>query len=102
MFVGVDFYPEHWPQERWEPYAAWMAKAGFNIVRMAEFAWVFMEPEEGRYEFSWLDEALAILHKHGLAAILGTPTAVMPAWAARKYPETLATQKSGQRLTWGV
>jgi len=26
----------------------------------------------------------------------------MPAWVARKYPETLATQASGQRLAWGV
>ncbi|MGD0093666.1 MAG: beta-galactosidase [Planctomycetota bacterium] len=102
MYIGVDYYPEHWPRAKWETYAGLMEKARFNIVRMAEFAWVFMEPEEGRFDFSWLDDALAVLHKHGVSAILGTPTAVMPAWVARKYPETLAMQKDGQRQTWGV
>jgi beta-galactosidase len=102
MYIGVDYYPEHWPRSKWETYARWMQQAHFNIVRMAEFAWVFMEPEEGRFDFAWLDDALAVLRKHGISAILGTPTAVMPAWVARKYPETLAMQKDGTRITWGV
>jgi len=102
MYVGADYYPEHWPQERWPVDAKLMEKAGFNVVRLAEFAWVFMEPEEGRFEFGWLDKALGILGEHGVSAILCTPTAVMPAWCARKYPETLALQKDGTRITWGV
>lgn len=102
MYVGVDYYPEHWPRERWATDARLMQEAGFNIVRLAEFAWVFMEPEEGRFEFAWLDDALGILAEHGISAILGTPTAVMPAWVARKYPETLAMQLDGQRKVWGV
>ncbi len=79
-----------------------MQEAGFDIVRLAEFAWVNMEPEEGRFEFEWLDDALGVLHRHGISAILGTPTAVMPAWVARKYPETLAMQLDGTRIAWGV
>ncbi|MCY3023503.1 MAG: beta-galactosidase, partial [Planctomycetota bacterium] len=102
MYIGVDYYPEHWPRAKWETYARWMKQAHFNIVRMAEFAWVFMEPEEDRFDFARLDDALAVLNKHGVSAILGTPTAVMPAWVARKYPETLAMQKDGTRITWGV
>lgn len=102
MYVGADYYPEHWPRERWSVYAKWMKKAGFNAVRMAEFAWVFMEPEEGRFDFSWLDEALATLRKRGISAVLGTPTAVMPAWVAEKYPETLAMEAGGRRAVWGV
>jgi beta-galactosidase len=102
MYIGVDYYPEHWPQERWETDARMMQEAGFNIVRLAEFAWVNMEPQEGKFEFSWLDKALDILNKFGIKAILGTPTAVMPAWVAHKYPETLATQKDGTRIVWGV
>jgi beta-galactosidase len=102
MRIGVDYYPEHWERKRWETDARLMEKAGFNVVRLAEFAWGFMEPEEGRYEFEWLDDALATLGKHGISAILGTPTGVMPAWCARKYPETLAMQENGQRYIWGV
>ena len=102
MYVGVDFYPEHWPRKLWNRYASLMRKANFNIVRLAEFAWVLMEPQEGCFDFAWLDEALAILGKGGISVILGTPTAVMPAWVARKYPDCLATQKNGQRIEWGV
>ena len=102
MYVGADYYPEHWPPKRWATDARLMAKAGFNIVRLAEFAWVNMEPAEGCFEFDWLDEALAVLAKRGVSAILCTPTAAMPAWVARKYPETLATQANGTRITWGV
>ena len=102
MYIGADYYPEHWPAARWKEDAKWMREAKFNVVRLAEFAWVFLEPEEGRFEFGWLDEALATLGREGISAILGTPTAVMPAWVARKYPETLAMQRDGTRATWGV
>ncbi|MFA6133571.1 MAG: beta-galactosidase [Phycisphaerae bacterium] len=102
MYVGVDFYPEHWPREFWDKSAALMAKANFNVVRLAEFAWVMMEPEEGRFEFDWLDEAIAVLAKRGISVILGTPTAVMPAWVVRKYPECMATKIDGQKIEWGV
>lgn len=102
MHVGVDYYPEHWERERWETDATLMEQAGFNVVRLAEFAWVFFEPEEGKFEFAWLDEALGILARHGISAILGTPTAVMPAWVPRQYPEVMATNKEGRRLNWGV
>ena len=102
MYIGVDYYPEHRPQTMWERDAELMQQAGFNVVRMAEFAWVNMEPQEGCFEFGWLDKSLKSLADHGIKAILGTPTAVMPAWVARKYPETLATQASGQRIRWGV
>ena len=62
---GVDYYPEHWPRERWEPYAAQMREAHFNVVRLAEFFWVLLEPEEGRFDFAWLDDAIAVLHREG-------------------------------------
>lgn len=102
MRIGVDYYPEHRSRDMWESDAKLMQDAGFNTVRMAEFAWVFLEPEEGRFEFGWLDDALEILGRHGIQAILGTPTAAMPAWVARKYPEVMAMQTNGQRITWGV
>ena len=102
MYIGADYYPEHWPTERWETDARMMQEAGFNVTRLAEFAWVKMEPQEGTFDFGWLDEALAVLARHDVSAILCTPTAVMPAWVARTYPETLAMQADGTRIVWGV
>jgi beta-galactosidase len=102
VYIGVDYYPEHWPKSRWPTDARLMKEAGFNVVRLAEFAWANLEPEEGRFDFTWLDEALAILRRQGISAILGTPTASMPAWVAHKYPEALAVLYTGLRLLWGV
>ena len=61
MYIGADYYPEHWPKERWETDIRLMKEAGFNIVRLAEFSWINMEPVEGRFKFTWLDEVLELL-----------------------------------------
>jgi len=102
MFVGVDYYPEHWSLERWETDARLMKEAGFNVVRILEFAWAKMEPQEGSFDFGWADMALGVLAQNGISAIIGTPTCSMPAWAKQKYPETLAMDKNGRRIEWGV
>jgi beta-galactosidase len=101
IYVGTDYYPEHWPQDRWETDLAMMKDAGFNVVRVAEFSWILFEPEEGKYEFDWLDRWLKLADKYGIKVIVGTPTAIMPAWLARKYPEALEMKADGQRTVWG-
>lgn len=102
MYIGADYYPEHVPPEQWEKDASLMQGAGFNVTRLAEFAWIFMEPRDGTFTFAWLDDAIEILGRHGLKVILGTPTAAMPAWLAKAHPESLAVDRSGRRITWGV
>jgi beta-galactosidase len=101
MVYGADYYPEHWPQERWPEDARLMEEAGFNVVRMAEFAWTHMEPREGACDFAWLDRAIALLADHGIQTVLGTPTAAPPAWLMRAYPECFLVNEHGQRLTYG-
>jgi len=101
MYVGVDYYPEHWPRDRWETDAKLMKEAGFNVVRLAEFAWIDMEPREGQFEFAWLDDAVQLLARYNIDVILGTPTAVMPAWVAQKYPQALRTKADGTQIVWG-
>jgi beta-galactosidase len=98
---GVDYYPEHWPEERWPEDARLMAEAGINVVRLAEFAWSFLEPEPGRFDFDWLDRAIEILHRHGIQVILGTPTASAPPWVMAMLPDAYKVNASGQRLTYG-
>jgi len=44
VIFGVDYYPEHWPEERWPVEAAMMKAAGINTVRLAEFSWIKLEP----------------------------------------------------------
>lgn len=101
MYFGADYYPEHWPRERWETDAQLMQQAGINLVRMGEFAWSLFEPQEGQYRWDWLDEALEILGARGISAVLGTPTATPPAWMCQAYPEIMACERNGHRVTFG-
>jgi beta-galactosidase GanA len=47
---GVAYYPEQWPEARWDADLARIAQTGMNVVRMGEGAWSIWEPEEGRYD----------------------------------------------------
>jgi beta-galactosidase len=88
MQIGVYYYPEHWPESQWERDLNTMKTMGFEFTHAGEFAWAFMEPEEGRFDFSWLDRFLGVAGKAGIKVILCTPTPCPPAWLAFKYPET--------------
>lgn len=101
MHFGADYYPEHWPGEIWEQHAKLMREANFNVVRLAEFAWAKMEPTEGKYDFSWLDEAIDVLSKEGIKVVLGTPTATPPKWLMDKYPEAYQVDAYGRVRGFG-
>src|SRR5580693_7644345 len=101
FLYGVVYYPEQWPEERWESDLARIAQTGMNVVRMGEGAWSVWEPEEGRYDFAMFDRALALCEKHDLKAIMGTPTYTPPAWLTENYPEVLRTSFTGTRLVHG-
>ena len=101
MNFGCDYYPEHWPDERWKEDAQMMAEAGFNVVRMAEFAWAKLEPRKGQFDFKWLDKAIKILSKNKIKTVLGTPTATPPAWLATNHPDILRVNKEGIRTSFG-
>jgi beta-galactosidase len=66
-----------------------MQECGVNVVRIGEFAWALMEPEQGKYDFSLFDRAIAVLAAHGIKVIFGTPTAAPPKWLTHRYPDTL-------------
>ena len=69
---GAAFYPEQQPQELIEPYVRRLAEAEMKFVRMAEFAWDKLEPQEGCYCFDWLDNVIDLVSKHGIKVILCT------------------------------
>jgi beta-galactosidase len=53
------------------------------------------EPEEGRFDFAWLQRAMDVLGRHGLKVVLGTPTSAPPLWLARKHPSILPLDDRG-------
>ena len=102
IVIGADYYPEHWPRERWAVDAKLMREAGLKLVRMGEFAWNKFEPEEGRYEFGWLDEAMKHLDTNGVRVILGTPSATPTAWQVAKWPDLLPIRSDGTAFSFGI
>ncbi|MBC8504598.1 MAG: beta-galactosidase [Anaerolineales bacterium] len=101
MNLGVCYYPEHWPRERWPLDAQHMREAGISIVRIAEFAWALMEPSQGKYDWTWLDEAIQVLVAEGHEIVLCTPTAAPPAWLIQSHPDILPVDEDGRRLRFG-
>ncbi len=47
MTMGTCYYPEHWSRELWQDDLQRMKAAGITVIRVAEFAWNKVEPEEG-------------------------------------------------------
>lgn len=101
MKLGVCYYPEHWPQSRWERDAQEMSRIGIKYVRIGEFSWSTIEPTPEKFHWEWLDCSLDILHKQGLKVILGTPTATPPKWLVDQYPKMLAKDEQGRVRHFG-
>ena len=87
VFFGADYYAEDHSPEQVELDAAAMQRAGFNLVRMLDTNWAAIEPQDGKFQFAWLDRTLDVLSKHGIRAILGVPSYVPPYWMLKAHPE---------------
>ena len=88
IYVGAAYYPEMWEESEVDRDIVRMKEAGVNVVRVAEFAWGKMEPEEGKFDFGWLERVVDKLYKAGIDVIMCTPTCTPPRWMLDKYPET--------------
>lgn len=82
---GVDYYPSQWPRSMWEDDAKTMANSSISLVRVNEFDWSLLEPTQGKYNFTVLDDSIKALAAQGLKVIIGTPTATPPFWIVKNY-----------------
>ncbi|PTX99085.1 beta-galactosidase [Opitutus sp. ER46] len=101
LLLGSAWYPEQWPEERWDADLKLMADAGMHMARIGEFAWSSMEPEEGRYTLDWVERAINAAARHNIVVVLGTPSDAPPAWLTSKYPETLRVTEAGVQIRHG-
>lgn len=99
--LGVCDYPEHVPWDQWKHYPARQKQLGITYVRIAEFAWSRIEPTEGVFDWTWLDDAVEAIAAAGLRVVMCTPTATPPAWLIRKHPEILPVGPDGHVRTFG-
>jgi beta-galactosidase len=98
---GGDYNPEQWDRETWIEDIALMKDAGVNLVSIGIFSWVVLEPREGEYDFSFLDDIIELLAGAGIDVDLGTPTAAPPAWFWKKYPAAHPVTRDGRSLGFG-
>jgi beta-galactosidase len=73
ILYGAAYYAEHMPYDRLEEDAKLMQQAGINVVRVGKFSWGLWEPEDGRFEFAWMDRVVDRMHQAGIKVIMGTP-----------------------------
>ncbi len=98
---GGDYNPDQWPEEVWEQDMRLMKLAHCNAMTVGIFSWTRLEPDEGRYDFGWLDRIMDMIAAAGGYVVLATPSGARPAWMAQKYPEVLRVRPDGGRNRFG-
>jgi len=102
ILYGAAYYHEYMPSERLDKDVQMMKAAGFNVVRLGESTWSLWEPEDGRFEYAWMDRVIDAMGKAGIKVIMGTPTYSIPAWMAKQNPEILARKFNGAQNMYGM
>ena len=104
FYHGGDYNPDQWLKypEVLEEDIRLMKLAKCNVMSVGIFSWVTLEPEEGKFNFEWLDKILDKLYENGIYVILATPTGARPAWMSAKYPEVLRVSANRVRNLHGL
>ncbi|MFI5593765.1 beta-galactosidase [Amycolatopsis sp. NPDC051758] len=101
LAFGGDYNPEQWDEPVWQEDDELMRRAKVNLATVGVFSWALLEPEEGCYDFAWLDAHLDRLHANGVAVDLATPTASPPPWFTLVHPDALPVTADGTTLVHG-
>jgi beta-galactosidase len=105
VLYGAAYYNEYMPGDqaaRLDKDVALMKAAGLNVVRMGESTWSLWEPEDGQFDYAWMDRIVDAMGKAGIKVILGTPTYSIPAWMAHQHPEILARYAGDRENSYGM
>ena len=105
VLYGAAYYNEYMPGDqaaRLDKDVALMKAAGLNVVRMGESTWSLWEPEDGQFDYAWMDHIVDAMGKAGIKVILGTPTYSIPAWMAHQHPEILARYAGDRANSYGM
>ena len=102
IFYGGDYNPDQWDNETIRQDMIYFKEAGINLVTLPVFSWAKLEPDEGVYDFGWLDELMNLFAENDISVCLATPTVAQPAWLSSRYPEVLPVDIAGRRRTHGM
>ncbi|KQB94464.1 Beta-galactosidase YesZ [Geobacillus sp. PA-3] len=102
LYHGAAYYPELWDEKVIDEDIKLMKETGINVVRMGEFAWSKMEPEEGKIDISFFKEVIIKLYENGIKTIMCTPTATPPIWFSYGHPERMYVDRDGKTMGHGA
>ena len=104
MLHGGDYNPDQWQNysEIINEDMRLIPLAHCNAMSINIFSWTTLEPKEGVYNFSWLDDIMNRLDKHGIKAVLATPSGARPAWMSQAHPEVLRVNADRTRNLHGM
>jgi beta-galactosidase len=106
VLYGAAYYNEYMPADlqpgRLDKDIALMKAADITVVRMGESTWSLWEPEDGKFEYAWMDRVVDAMGKAGIKVIMGTPTYSIPTWMYHEHPEVLARPLGGAQNFYGM
>ncbi|MBP2000108.1 beta-galactosidase [Paenibacillus shirakamiensis] len=104
LLHGADYNPEQWLHDPTilDQDILLMKQANCNVMSIGIFSWSLLEPEEGKYEWDWMDQVINKLHENGISIFLATPSGARPVWLAQSYPEVLRVGPNRQRNLYGA
>ncbi len=101
MIFGAQYYRPPFPgREDWGRDFDTMVDLGFNTVKLWA-VWNWIEPRRGVYDFSELDELVALARGHGLGVVINTIPEGAPPWSLEGNADALYTTRNGERIVYG-
>ncbi len=96
LLHGGDYNPDQWLDrpDILKRDIELMKEAKINCVSLGIFSWAKLEPEEGKYDFDWMEKIIDDLYQNGIYTVLATPSGAKPVWMSEKYPEIRRVQEN--------
>lgn len=103
FYHGGDYNPDQWLKhpEIIDEDIRLMKLSKCNVMSLGIFSWTAIEPEEGRFNFQWLDDIINKLYDNGIYVVLATPSGARPAWLSAIYPEVLRVNGNRVKNLYG-
>ena len=101
ILYGGDYNPNQWGKEVWKEDMRIFKDARINSATINVFSWAKIQPSEDTYNFTELDEVIAMLSQENYDIVLATSTAALPAWMVKRYPEVARTDYEGRHHKFG-
>lgn len=95
LYIGVNYHPHDWPEDRWKIDIEMMKHAGFELVRLGHLAWDSYEPDNGVYTFEWFDQVMDLFAQAGIGVVLDISTRPAPVWVHEMCPGCRIHDKAG-------